>query len=81
MDLIKCSSHEEEYQFYIVTTNGYLKALYIPFQVICLIEVDDLKLNTIVYVEAVSTHLKHIVIYRVLGRWYPFNQFKIKIQF
>lgn len=79
MDLIKCPSHQEEYQLYIVTTKGYLKALYVPFQVICLFEVDDLQLNTLVYVDAVSSHYEHLIIYRVLGSWYPFNLFKIKI--
>lgn len=79
MDLMKCSSHQEEYQLYIVTTKGYLKALYVPFQVISLLLVDDLQVDTIVYVEAVSSHHEHQIIYRVLGNWYPYNLFRIKV--
>lgn len=81
MDLLKCSSHSEECQLYVITSKGYMKSLYVPFQVRCLMEVGGLQANTCVYVEAVSSHYEHKIIFRVLGNWHPFNQFKIKIHF
>lgn len=81
MNLIKCTSHNEEYQLYVVTLKGYLRVLYVPFQVMCLAENLNLKLGNYMYVEAISIHKEHILIYRILGYWYPYNQFNIKIKF
>lgn len=81
MDLIKSSNHLEEYSLYIVTPKGGLKELKVPFQVQCLIPNKYFKINSFIYVEAVSLHQNHFIIYRILGKWYPFNQFKIKINY
>lgn len=56
MDLQKCTSHSEEYLLCIVTNKGFLKILYVPFQVICVQSTDILELNVIFYVEALSAH-------------------------
>lgn len=81
MNLIKSSNHLEEYNLYIITPKGNLRALKIPFQVRCLTADYSFKLNTFLYVEAVSAHKNHVIIYRILGNWYPFNHFKIKIKY
>ena len=81
MNLIKSSNHLEEYSMYIITPKGNLKKLKVPFQVRCLIENQCFKINTFIYVDAISAHQNHIIIYRVLGKWYPFNHFKIKINY
>jgi len=79
MNLIKSENHHEEYLLYVITPKGDLKTLKVPFQVKCITNNYSFKISSFLYVEALSIHKNHILIYRILGNWYPFNDFKIKI--
>jgi hypothetical protein len=55
-------------------------------KILCLLQVKDaqaigiIKEGTIVYVEAVSQHIEHKIMYRVLNQWVPYYYFQLVIQ-
>jgi hypothetical protein len=63
----------------VINSTGKMRQLYVPFRVQCIVDVSKIPQNTWVYVEEVMPHEKHIIIYRILDLWVPYNCFKISV--
>ncbi|SEP49232.1 hypothetical protein SAMN05660816_06922 [Niastella yeongjuensis] len=60
---------------------GLLRKLFCPFMVRCRVEYDNLKPGMQVWVEEVAVNAKDELLYSVLGKFYSYNLFEIKIFF
>lgn len=60
---------------------GKLKQLYVPFKVKCISQVEKISPGTWVYVNQVSEHPDHLILYKVFNTWVPYNYFQIIINF
>ena len=74
-------SYYNERSLMIITSSGRLKQLFVPFQVRCQQTVSIIKNNTLVYVDAVSEHPDHKIMYRILGEWLPYGSFHLVIKY
>jgi hypothetical protein len=63
----------------VINTTGEIRQLFVPFQVQVTIDILVLKKKSMLLVEEVQSHYKYHLIYRILGRWYPFTYFRITV--
>jgi len=66
---------------FVVSQAGILKCLYAPFRVICIKPVDNIGLNTQVYVEAVIGTTNGGLLYIIFQKPIPHSNFQIVIRF
>jgi hypothetical protein len=81
MNLNRKLSYHSEGSLMLVTGKGKLREIFVPFQVRCKQPIGILKINTIVYVDAVSQSDEHRILYKVLGQWLPYGHFQLVVQY
>lgn len=59
----------------VVTKRGILRIMRTPFVVRCIIPYGKVKINTLVYVDAVSECRIERLLFRVLGEWISYRKF------
>lgn len=59
----------------VVTKRGILRIMRTPFVVRCIIPYGNVKINTLVYVDAVSESRTERLLFRVLGEWISYKRF------
>lgn len=69
----------DEYRLLAVTPAGFLRIIYCPFQVRCIIPVGFIKSNTLVNVDAVYNSDEHKLLYKVLNQRVPYHHFLLII--
>lgn len=69
----------DENTLVVVTQKGFLRLLYVPFQVSS--NESDKHAKRFAYVEAVKQHPQDLIVYRIMGKWYKYNLFIIKAVF
>ena len=77
MDNNMSLSYYDKYSILIITEKGFLTKLNTPFQVRCIYPTNGIKLNTLVFVEAIISHDTEVMMYRILKYWIPYNYFKL----
>jgi hypothetical protein len=68
---------ENPYSLMIVNRTGGMKRLYTPFRVQVQADIGNLSPDTWVYVDQVQEHDKHLIIYRVSTKWFPYKYFRL----
>ena len=63
----------------VINPIGQMRQLFVPFKVQVIQPIGYFKIGTWVVVEEVMPHDKHIIIYRILDLWVPYNCFKISV--
>ena len=65
----------------VVNSQGYIRELFCPFRVQCVVTVLTIPSGTWVYVEKVAVSTNVPLMYQILGNWYAFESFVIVIHF
>jgi hypothetical protein len=65
----------------VIKPNGKIRQLFTPFNAQVLQNTEHFIENGWVVVEEIRQHPKHILIYRVINQWWPYNIFKIDVRF
>lgn len=58
-----------------------IRRLYTPFRVTCTVPVDQFAIGAWVYVDGVFPDNYELLLYLINGHKYPYNHFKIQINF
>lgn len=61
----------------LITKGGHLIELFTPIRAVTNQQVDSLSKGTHVYIEAIATSKQYRIVYFILGRWWPYQYFKI----
>ena len=61
----------------VVNQHGKLRRLHVPIAVRTLVDVGALKMGAHVYVEEISSHKRHRIVYRIFNSWYPHYYFRL----
>lgn len=80
MDFNRKIRFYDENTLIVVTSKGLLRLLRTPFQVRCILPTENLKINTLVYVEAVAEGKEDKILYRILGVWVSYKSFSLIIK-
>lgn len=67
----------DENTLLVINEKGRLKVLLVPFQVRAITTIQGIKVNTLVFVEAVADNDEFKITYRILNLWLPYSFFKI----
>ncbi|RZA02864.1 MAG: hypothetical protein EOP47_05160 [Sphingobacteriaceae bacterium] len=81
MDLNDKISFYDETTLLIVGSRGTLKQISTPFEVKAIEPIGTIKVDTLVYVEAVAEHHQFKITYRILNKWMPYHFFRVTINF
>ena len=65
----------------IINPGGKLRQLFVPFRVQVLHETSILKKNSWALVEEVQLHKEHKLLYRITTNWWPYNLFRLQVNF
>jgi hypothetical protein len=65
----------------VINSKGQIRRVYCPFIVKCISDIDNIKVNSDVFVEEISTNAKGQLYYRVGILFYKYSNFQIKINF
>ena len=65
----------------IISHNGKLKQLFVPFTVKVISPTTILLVGSWVIVEEIKTHEVYKLLYRVTGNWWPYSIFLITIKY
>ena len=65
----------------IINPAGKMRQLYVPFRVQVLHDTTILKKNSWVIVEEVQSSVQYKMLYRVTVDWWPFNLFRLQVNF
>lgn len=61
----------------VITKDGTMRQLYVPYVVKCLKATGSIKELSKVYVTSVMEHDKYLIIYKIYDKWYPYSYFRI----
>ena len=65
----------------LINPKGKMRQLYVPFRVQVIKDTNSLRKGVWVYAEEVAPHNEYKLLYRVTSNWWPYNIFRIQIQF
>jgi hypothetical protein len=65
----------------VINAKGYIRQVFTPFRVQCLLQTDHIPANAWVYVDCVYEDKEKLLIYLVGGKLYPYWCFRIQILF
>jgi len=65
----------------IINPAGKMRQLYVPFRVQLLHDTTILKKNSWVVVEEVQASTQYQLLYRVTVDWWPYNLFRLQVNF
>ena len=65
----------------IINPAGKMRQLFVPFRVQVLHDTTNLKKNSWVIVEEVQASGKYQLLYRVTVDWWPYNLFRLQVNF
>ena len=65
----------------VVNPQGYIRELFCPFRVRCVVAVLTIPAGTWVYVEKLAVSTNVPLMYRINGNWFAFESFVIVIHF
>ena len=65
----------------IINPVGKMRQVFVPFRVQVLHDTTLFKKNTWVVVEEVKCHDQYKMIYRVTADWWPYNLFRLQVNF
>lgn len=63
----------------IVNEKGQIRQLFVPFRVKCIEAVQNIPVNSYVYVDSVFLHRKYLLLYFINQRLIPYNHFTFQI--
>ena len=75
----KITIHPNDVNILVVNNHGYLKRIYLPFRVKCILAVGSIRVNEFVYVDGVAEHSVHLIAYFIHNEWHPYHAFQIRI--
>ena len=65
----------------VINGKGQLRHLFLPVRVRCVEKLDHIPFGAYVYIEAAFLHKKHLLIYWIGGRLYPYHYFLLEVQY
>ena len=65
----------------VINPAGKMRQVFVPFRVYVLHETSILKKNHWVLVEEVQAHDQYKMLYRVASNWWPYNIFRLQVNF
>jgi hypothetical protein len=65
----------------VINTKGRMRQLFTPFYVQVLQDTEHFKEKSWVIVEEIRQYPQHILLYRVINHWWPYNVFRIDVRF
>ena len=65
----------------VVTKAGKVRQLFVPFKVRCNTPVEGIPENTRLYVDLVLEHKRHLLLYWINQKPYPYHYFRIEHSF
>ena len=71
----------DSYSILVINQLGKIRRLYTPFCVQCIDPVDEIQINTRVYVDEVFPDEDDLLLFKVCGNLYAYNHFVIMIKF
>lgn len=71
----------DSYSILVLNKRGLLRRLYTPFRAICSESVEDLQVDTKVYVDEVFPDEDCRLLYKIGGNLYPYFNFRILMDF
>lgn len=71
----------DSYSILIINQQGKIRRLYTPFCVQCIYPIEEIQVNTWVYVDKVFPDEDDLLLYKVCGNLYAYKYFTIMAQF
>ena len=71
----------DSFSIAVINQSGKLRRLYTPFMVKCVKSIDDIQVNSFVYVDEVFKDPDDLLLYKIGGNIYGFTNFEIKINY
>ncbi len=71
----------DSFSMAVINQSGKLRRLYTPFMVKCVKSIDDIQVNSFVYVDEVFKDPDDLLLYKIGGNIYGFTNFEIKINY
>ena len=65
----------------VINQSGEIRRLFTPFMVNCIKSIDDIEINSTVYVDQVFDDPVHLLNYLIGGKIYNYSNFRITINF
>jgi hypothetical protein len=65
----------------VINSEGKIRQLFTPFKVQVLQDTNHFKEKSWVIVEEIIQHPQHILLYRVINKWWPYFIFKLDVRF
>ena len=65
----------------VINSKGYIRELYCPFRVQCILAIDKIVVGTWVWVDKVTYSVNVVLLYHIHGNLYSFNHFAIHVNF
>jgi hypothetical protein len=62
---------------FVVSNKGEMKRLYAPIKVKSITPLENMPVNSTLYIEEIQSHNKYLLIYRIFTHWYPYSCFRI----
>lgn len=71
----------DSYSILLINPKGRMRRLYTPFRVACIEAVDDLFVNTLLFVDEIFEDPDDRLLYKINGNLYAYKHFTITINF
>jgi hypothetical protein len=71
----------DSFSIAVINQSGKLRRLYTPFMVKCVNSIDDIQVNSFVYVDEVFIDPDDLLLYKIGGNIYGYTNFEIKINY
>lgn len=71
----------DSFSIAVINPGGKLRRLYTPFMVKCVKSIDDIQVNSFVYVDEVFKDPDDLLLYKIGGNIYSYTNFEIKINY
>ncbi len=71
----------DSFSIAVINQSGKMRRLYCPFMAKCIAGIDDIQVNSNVYVDQVFKDTDDILTYMIVGNLYPYSNFIISMNF
>lgn len=61
----------------LITPKGALIELFTPISAVVIDDVNNWKIGTMIYIDAIVQSNEYKLLYCILGKWYPYHHFKV----
>ena len=71
----------DSFSIAVINPSGKMRRLYTPFMVKCISTIDNIQVNSFVYVDEVYKDPHELITYKICGNVYPYSYFRISINY